>query len=148
MSTPTYEGTTPLVSDAYILTYTAAEDLDVGLAVQFSAGTGMAFQVKKTTGTVKQCCGITVTKALSGKKISVAARGQLRAIASGQIAVGDLVVPDANGKVKALADTVANDLTSSAGIAAAINNSRMIIGKAASPASQDGDTLYIQAFIP
>jgi hypothetical protein len=148
MSTPTYEGTSPLVSDAFVVTYQAAEDLDVGKAVQFSAGTGMAFQVKATTGQVKQCCGITVTKALSGKKVSVACRGIVRAVASGAIAVGDLVVSDASGKVKALADTVANDLISSAGIATAINNSRMIIGKAISATSQDGDTVYVQLLIP
>jgi hypothetical protein len=148
MSTPTYEGTTPVVSDVFIVPYHAAEDLDIGKAVQFSAGTGMAFQVKATTGQVKQCCGITTTKASAGKKVSVACRGIVRAIAAGAIAVGDLVVPAANGKVQALADTVANDLISSAGIATAINNSRMIIGKAVSPAAQDGDTVYLQLNVP
>jgi predicted metalloprotease with PDZ domain len=148
MSTPTYEGTNPLVSDAFVVTYQAAEDLDVGKAVQFSAGTGMAFQVKATTGQVKQCCGITVTKALSGKKISVACRGIVRAIASAAIAVGDLVVSAANGKVAALADVVDTDLISSAGIALAINKSRMIVGKAISAAAVDGDTVYVQLLIP
>jgi hypothetical protein len=79
--------------------------------------------------------------------VTVACRGIVRATASGAISVGDLVVSDASGKVKALADTVANDLISSAGIAAAINNGRMIIGKAISATSQDGDTVYVQLMI-
>ena len=148
MSTPTYEGTTPVVSDAFLVSYQAAEDLDIGKAVQFSAGTGMAFQVKATTGQVKQCCGITTTKASSGKKVTVACRGIVRGIASGAISVGDLIVSDALGKVKALADATAIDCNTSAGTAIAVNNSRMIIGKAISAASQDGDTVYVQLMIP
>jgi len=148
MSTPTYEGTTPVVSDIFIVPYHAAEDLDVQKAVQFSAGTGFAFQVKATTGQVKQCCGITTTKASAGKKISVACRGIVRAITAGAIAVGDLVVPAANGKVQALADATSTDCNTSAGTATVVNNSRMIIAKAISATSQDGDVVYLQLNVP
>jgi hypothetical protein len=54
MSAPTYEGTTPLISDRYLLTFTAGEDLSMGDIVEITAdyasgGTAIADNSHKDT---------------------------------------------------------------------------------------------------
>jgi len=91
MSAPQLEGTTPLVSDRYIVTLIAGEDLNIGDLLEYSAD----WTVKRSTvvaGT-KKFAGIALTKAASGKSVSVVKRGICRVIAYGTIAFGDQVKP-------------------------------------------------------
>jgi len=91
MSAPQLEGTTPLVSDRYIVTLIAGEDINIGDVLEYSAD----WTVKRSTvvaGT-KKFAGIALTKALSGKSVSVVKRGICRVIAYGTIAFGDQVKP-------------------------------------------------------
>lgn len=86
MSAPTYEGTGPLVSDRYIITATAGEDLAVGALVELTA----AWTVKKPVAINSlKTVGITLTSALNGAKVSIVCRGICRAKAYGAIAAGD-----------------------------------------------------------
>jgi hypothetical protein len=88
MSFPIYDGTSPLVSDRFIMTFIAGEDLTggPGLAVYLSA----AWTVKRVnSANLKTFVGITLTKAASGAKVSVICRGIVRAKAYGSIAAGD-----------------------------------------------------------
>jgi hypothetical protein len=108
MSAPIYEGTTPLVSDRYITTLIAGEDLNVGDIVEFTAD----WTVKKstvTTGT-KKFAGIVFTKAASGKSVSVVKRGICRVNAQGTIAAGDQVKPYAGGS-QVIADNTSLNTT-------------------------------------
>jgi len=91
MSVPQLEGTSPLVSDRYIVTLIAGEDINIGDVLEYSAD----WTVKRSTvvaGT-KKFAGIALTKALSGKSVSVLKRGICRVIAYGTIAAGDQVKP-------------------------------------------------------
>jgi hypothetical protein len=124
MSAPTLEGTTPLVSDRYIVTVTAGEDLtSTGLLVEITAD----WTVKKTTAANSlKVLGLTFTTALNGKKVGVVCRGICRATASGTISAGDQLTSAAAGKV-------AIDNTS---------KNASIIGQAISSAT-DGQTVYL-----
>jgi hypothetical protein len=139
MATPVYEGTNPLVSDRYIITATAGEDLTMGEVVEISADWTVA---KPTTNPSLKFCGICLTSALSGKKVSVILRGLARAIAYGTITAGDRLGTARYGRVATIADAADADLISSAGIALAINNSRKILGRAIYGAASGG-TAYI-----
>jgi hypothetical protein len=97
MSAPQFEGTSPLISDRYILTMIAGEDLTMGQAVYLSA----AWTVKKTTGAnMKTFFGICLTSAKSGSKISVLCRGLCRATAYGSIAAGDQLTSYSAGRIE------------------------------------------------
>jgi hypothetical protein len=86
MSAPTYEGTTPLISDRYIITMIAGEDLAIGDLVELTS----AWTVKKPTAANSlKIVGLCLTKASNGSKVSVVARGVCRAKAYGAIAAGD-----------------------------------------------------------
>jgi hypothetical protein len=86
MSTPFYEGTTPLISDRYIITMTAGEDLAVGVLVELTS----AWAVKKTTtANSLKVVGITLTAASNGGKVTIVCRGICRAKAYGSISAGD-----------------------------------------------------------
>jgi Na+-transporting NADH:ubiquinone oxidoreductase subunit NqrA len=91
MATPQLEGTSPLISDRYIVTLIAGEDINMGDNLEYSGD----WTVKRSTvvaGT-KKFAGIALTKALSGKSVSVVKRGICRVIAYGTIAFGDQVKP-------------------------------------------------------
>jgi hypothetical protein len=95
MSAPFYEGTNPLVSDRYIVTMTAGEDLDVGQVVEITGD----WTVKKTTGVSYKAKGVTLTKAANGARVSVICRGIVRVTAQGNISAGDQVSSAAYARV-------------------------------------------------
>jgi hypothetical protein len=139
MSTPIYEGTTPLVTDRYIITATAGEDLLIGQVVEITAD----WTAKKATSNPSaKHVGITLTAALNGKKVSIVCRGLARATAYGTITAGDSVGSAVDGKVQTIAVVTATDCNTSAGTAIAINNTRAILGVALAGAASGG-TAYI-----
>jgi hypothetical protein len=86
MSAPTFEGTTALISDRYLVTMIAGEDLAAGVLVELTA----AWTVKKPTAINSlKVVGITLTAASNGGKVTVVCRGVCRAKAYGAIAAGD-----------------------------------------------------------
>jgi hypothetical protein len=126
MSAPIYEGTTPLVSDRYIITLTAGEDLAVGVVVELTAD----WTVKKPTAVNSlKNVGITLTSAKSGGKVTVVCRGICRATAYGNIAVGDQVT---NAPANAPGSVTTDNS----------NKNTSILGQALAAASSGG-TAYI-----
>jgi predicted RecA/RadA family phage recombinase len=86
MSAPIYEGTTPLISDRYIIPLTAGEDLSVGDIVEITAD----YTVKKPTGVNSlKFAGICLTNAANGKKVTVINRGVCRVKTLGTVNAGD-----------------------------------------------------------
>jgi len=86
MAAPQYEGTSPLISDRYIITMTAGEALSMGQVVELTA----AWTVKKPTAINSlKVVGICLTNAANGAKVSIVCRGICRATAYGAIAAGD-----------------------------------------------------------
>ncbi len=97
MSTPNYFSGFPnleasagasLVSDTFVITMLAGEDLVAGYLVEITAD----FTVKKCqTQNSTKVKGITLTNAKNGSPVSIACRGLVRATAWGSIAAGDQV---------------------------------------------------------
>jgi hypothetical protein len=86
MSAPTYEGTTPLISDRYLLTFTAGEALNVGDIVEITAD----YTVQKPTGKNSlKVVGVCLASAASGKKVTVVNRGVCRLNTLGTVNAGD-----------------------------------------------------------
>jgi hypothetical protein len=142
MSAPVFEGTTPLVSDRYLITLTAGEDLAIGELAEISAD----WTAKKaTTNPSGKIIGLVLTSALSGKKVTIVCRGIARAIAYGTVTYGDQVVSAPGGKVQSLAAATSDDGNTSAGTALAINNARSVIGKCVAGAVSGG-TAYVALF--
>jgi len=139
MSTPIYEGTTPLVSDRYIISATAGEDITVGQFVEITADWTVA---KPTTNPSTKRTGVALTSALSGKKVGIVCRGLLRGKAYGAITAGDLVGSGPGGTVQTIAPITAVDCNTSAGTAAAINKAMSVLGVAFAGAASGG-TAYI-----
>ena len=94
MATPIYEGTTPLISDRYIITMTAGEALSIGQIVELSA----AGTVKKPTALNSlKIVGICLTNAANGAKVTIVCRGIARAVANLAVAAGDQLTNAASG---------------------------------------------------
>ncbi len=107
MSTPTFEGTTPLVSDRYIVTMTAAAALAVGDPVEVTADWTVN---KVATQNSMKFFGICLTAAsAAGKKVSVVCRGICRAKAYGAIAAGDQITTSPYGTL--MTDNTSKDST-------------------------------------
>lgn len=139
MSAPVFEGTTPHVSDRYITTEIAGEDITIGQVVEITAD----WTVKKpTTNPSLKKCGISLTSALSGKAVSVLWRGLARAKAYGTISAGDYVGSGPLGTIQTIPGVTAADCNTSAGTASAINQSRAGIGWANAGATSGG-TAYV-----
>ena len=100
MSVPQYEGTSPLVSDRFVLTFQAGEDLSdaIGYVVELTGD----MIVKKTASSTASAkvMGITMTKAVNGAKVTVVARGVCRAKAYGNISAGDQVASYTTGRIQ------------------------------------------------
>ena len=139
MSAPFYEGTTPLISDRYIITATAGEDITMGQVVEISADWTVA---KPASNPSAKYVGIALTTASSGKKVSIVCRGLARAKAYGTITAGDQVGSGPGGTVETIATVTAEDCNTSAGTAAAINSARSVLGVAIAGAASGG-TAYI-----
>jgi hypothetical protein len=142
MSAPTYEGTTPLASDRYIVTAIAGEDLlTIGNVVEISDDWTVKASTLTTTPSNK-VMGITLTAAKSGKRISVVCRGLARATAYGTINAGDTVAAGPGGTVQTIAQPTSDDCNTSAGTAAVISKMVAGLGKALVGAASGG-TAYI-----
>ena len=97
MSTPNYFSGFPsleasagasLVSDTFVISMLAGEDLLPGYLVEITAD----FTVKKcVTQNSTKVKGITLTGAKNGSPVSIACRGLVRATAWGSIAAGDQI---------------------------------------------------------
>ncbi len=138
-SAPFYEGTTPLVSDRYIVTMIAASAISVGQALELVPGSNWNVQVP-TTNPSAHFIGFALGNAAIGASVSVVCRGVCRAIAGGSIAVGDQLVTTSSGQV--ITESPAPTETSYASVATDINNARSIIGVAITSASSGG-TVYV-----
>ena len=125
MSTPQLEGTSPLISDRYILPEIAGEDLTMGQVVERSADNTVK---KPTSNPSLQRCGICLTSALSGKEISVLWRGEARAKAYGTVTYADAVGSGPGGTVQKVGPVTSSECNTSTGTALAINRARSIIG--------------------
>ena len=140
MSAPIYEGTSPLVSDRYIITAIAGEDLTMGQVVEISTD----WTVKKpTTNPSTKPFGVCLTSAKNGKSVSVVSRGLVRATAYGTINNGDMVISGPNGTVTTLALLGSGDVNTSAGTATAINNLRGILGTCIAGAASGGSAYIL-----
>jgi hypothetical protein len=94
MAAPQYEGTTPLISDRYIITMTAGEALSMGQLVELTA----AWTVKKPTAVNSlKIVGICLTNAANGAKVTIVSRGICRGIANFAITWGDQLTNAASG---------------------------------------------------
>lgn len=100
MSTPIFEGTSPLIASRSIHSFIAGEDLLPGYVVEFTAD----WTVKKTTSATasSKVIGITLTKASNGSKVSVILIGFIKAaLVYGTITAGDQIASAAGGAVQA-----------------------------------------------
>ena len=94
---PIYEGTTPLVSDRYIISLTAGVALSMGQVVEIQ--TDWTVHLPSAANSLK-VVGICLTnQATIGRKVSIVCRGVCRATSGGAINAGDQVTNDANGNV-------------------------------------------------
>ena len=140
MSTPTFEGTSPLVSDRYIVTAIAGEDLTMGQVVEISTD----WTVKKPTANPStKRMGICLTNAKNGKSVSVICRGLARGTAYGTITAGDMVTSGPSGTITTLELLTASDVTTSAGTATAINTMRGILGTCFAGAASGGSAYIL-----
>jgi len=137
LAAPTLEGTTALISDRYICTFTAGEDITAGQVVYLSA----AWTVKKTDGARKDVVGVALTTAASGKKVSVVCRGIVRVVASAAITVNSRIGSAAAGKVAAIAALDAPATYDETAMQAELDKIEHWIGRALDSASADGDVI-------
>jgi len=89
MSAPTFEGTAPLISDRFIMTFTAGEALSVGDIVELTGD----YTVKKPTGVNSiKVVGVCLTNAANGAKVTVVNRGFCHVKTLGTVNAGDQLV--------------------------------------------------------
>jgi hypothetical protein len=140
MSLPTFEGTTPLISDRFIIPEIAGEDLTIGQVVEVTADGTVR---KPTTNPSLKRCGICMTTAKSGKEISVLWRGRARATAYGTITAGDIIVSGPGGTIQTQAAATATDCNTSAGTATSINQNRVSMGSCEIGAASGGSAIIL-----
>jgi len=138
MSTPTLEGTTALISDRYICSFTAGTGgVTAGQVVYLSA----AWTVLPTDGARKDVVGVALTTAPAGKKVAVVCRGLVRVTASGAISAGARIGSAAAGKVAAIAALDAPATYSESAMQTELDKIEQWIGRALKAASADGDVI-------
>jgi hypothetical protein len=140
MSTPTLEGTSPHISDRYITTEKAGEALTMGEVVTISDDYTV---IKPTTNPSLTKCGICMTSAAIGKKVSILWRGRARATAYGAITAGDFVTSAPAGKIATLVPVTATICNTSAGTANAINENRAALGFCEIGAASGGSAIIM-----
>jgi hypothetical protein len=140
MSLPTFEGTTPLISDRFITPEIAGEDLTIGQVVEITADGTVR---KPATNPSLKHCGICMTTAKSGKEISVLWRGRARATAYGTITAGDIIVSGPGGTIQTQAAATATDCNTSAGTATSINQNRAHMGHCEIGAASGGSAIIM-----
>jgi len=117
MSAPTLEGTSPLISDRYIMTFTAGEALYVGDIVELTAD----YTVKKPTGVNSiKVVGVCLTNAANGAKVTVVNRGLCHVKTLGTVNAGDQLV--ASGGTAITDNTSKNTSVIGVAVKAASNN--------------------------
>jgi hypothetical protein len=96
MSAPFLEGTTPLVSDRYIVSMLAGANLTIGTLVELTSD----WTVQATAGSNSlKVVGLTFDNAVAGRRVGIVCRGICRATASGTITAGDQLASAAGGTV-------------------------------------------------
>ena len=144
MSLPTFEGTSPLISDRYITNEIAGAAITMGQLVYISAnGT-----VKPTADAplMSNRYGLAMTTAAINKQVSVLWRGRARAVAYGTINAGDMVGPASGGTAAGLIQTIAPPgLTISAGTALVyyLNQILSVIGSCEIGAASGGSAIIL-----
>lgn len=124
---PFYEGTSPLVSDRYIISLTVGGSgltITPGQVVEIS--TDWTVDIPAAANS-KKVVGVALTGGVTGQIISIVCRGIVRCTSGGAINAGDQVTNSTNG-------TVITDNT---------DENTTIIGKALSTVSGSGMTVYI-----
>jgi hypothetical protein len=96
---PFYEGTTPLISDRFLNTYTAGAAITLGQALYLNTSDG---KVYPTTGPNQMTfVGLALTaQPTAGKNITVVGRGVLRYTAWGTVNPGDQLTSGKNGTLQ------------------------------------------------
>jgi hypothetical protein len=147
------EGTSPLISDRYIVTcqVDTGATVTMGQAVYISAaGSGaIAAKVKPTDGARKDVIGVALTGGSAGTKISVVCRGFVRVVASAAITMGSRIISAASGKVAPAAALDAPTggasqyytTTIESGFQAELDKIEQWIGRALTAATNDGDVI-------
>jgi len=138
-----FEGTTPLVNDRYLITAEVDSNATVTMGqVVYISAAGAIPKVKPTTGASKAVIGVALTSGTAGKKITVVCRGLVRVTASGSITMGSRISSDAGGKVAAVAALDAPATYAEATMQAELDKTEQWIGRALTAATADGDMIY------
>ncbi|MGD0204149.1 MAG: hypothetical protein ABSC20_09635 [Candidatus Bathyarchaeia archaeon] len=159
-ATGVFEGTTPLVSDEYLVSALAGSAITMGqaLAIQTTSTSFPPTVIPCATANAPNFMGFALTsQPTTGGPITVVCRGVCRAISDGSAAItaGDQITCSATaGQVKTFAPTtdatIGGDITApsgggactASGVAAIINATRTIIGKALTPAVATAGTIF------
>jgi hypothetical protein len=131
------EGTNPWISDRYVMTGIAGEDLTVGQVVEITGDLTVKASTLTTTPSNKRL-GVCVTSAKNGAKVTVLCRGFAHIIAYGTITAGDMVGSAPGGKVQTIAQPTSSDCNTSAGTATTIRKMMANMGLAWKGASSGG----------
>jgi glutamate synthase domain-containing protein 3 len=124
---PFLEGTSPLVSDRYIITLAVASSVTVTAGQVVEISTDWTVDVPSAANSLK-VIGIALTGGTAGQFISVVCRGICRAISGGAMNAGDQVTNGATG------GQVITDNSS---------KNTSIMGIALSTVSSSGQTVYV-----
>jgi len=124
---PFLEGTSPLVSDRYIITLAVASGVTVTMGQVVEVSTDWTVDVPSAANSTK-VVGIALTGGTAGQFISIVCRGICRATSGGAINAGDQVTNgSSNGQV--ITDNTDKNTT--------------ILGIALSTVSASGQTVYV-----
>lgn len=138
-----FEGTSPLISDRYLITAEVDSGASVVIGqVVYISSAGVIPKVKPTDGARKDVIGVALTGGSAGKRITVVCRGLVRVTASGAISAGSRISSASNGKVAAVAALDAPETYAEADMQAELNKVEQWIGRALTGASSDGDAIY------
>ena len=124
---PFLEGTSPLVSDRYIITLAVASGVTVTMGQVVEVNTDWTVDVPSGANSLK-VIGIALTGGTAGQYVSIVCRGVCRAISGGAMNAGDQVTNGAsNGQV--ITDNSSKNTS--------------IMGIALSTVSSSGQTVYV-----
>ena len=124
---PFLEGTSPLVSDRYIITLAVASGVTVAMGQVVEINTDWTVDVPSAANSLK-VVGIALTGGTAGQFISIVCRGICRAISGGAISAGDQITNGAsNGQV--ITDNTSKNTS--------------VMGIALSTVSASGQTVYV-----
>ena len=152
-----FEGTTPLVSDRYLITAVVDTGATVtpGQVVYISTA-GLPPLVTPTTGPSKAVIGVALTGGGAGVPITVICRGLVRVTTSGSVTVGQRLTSAAVGQVAAVAAMVAPtggssqyyDTTTATALQAQLDKTEQWIGRALTAATGSGVIYALLSCMP